>query len=595
MGHWIYDASTRMFHWSKEVFLLHGVSPDTFRPDLASVLELLQPEDQDRFTEAVSTDGYQLNYRIVLPDQQSRWITVRGDTLTYDGKSLHLATVNPSPDEHHDLKKVLELSSEALILVDRERRIVNINEATTELLGYQLSELSGQKIEVLIPEDLAGQHHDLANAYLEKPVRKKMASRSRLVARSKTGEHIPVEIDLSPVSHGGSTLILASLTDARDQKSLEEQLRQSQKIEALGQLAGGIAHDMNNILTAIIGFADMAQNQYHDNYSREILHASERASALIDQLLSFTRQQVLQPEIVDINRIIAGMEKMLKPLIKSSIRLSTRLDPMIGLVGVDPGHREQVILNLVINSTQAIAATGTIQIETTMADLEELQTISGVRFVPGRYVLLTVNDSGSGIAEEAIKNIFDPFFTTKEPGHGTGLGLSVVYGIIKQSHGYITVESDDRIGGTTFTIYLPVTDKRPATGQTTKPARTTNRKTANILLVEDDDMVRKLTRTVLEKQGFSVTEVQDGESAIRKLSSGETGFDLVISDLVLPGINGQVLATEIIKERPDIEILLVSGYRRGEETITTIDDRINFLAKPYRPGELIETVSNILG
>jgi signal transduction histidine kinase len=385
---------------------------------------------------------------------------------------------------------------------------------------------------------------------------------------------------------------------ATQQRRLEEQLIQSQKMEGIGRLAGGVAHDFNNLLTAILGYAELMESQLEDeglrSELREIRLAGERAAALTRQLLAFSRRQVLQPRTLDLNALVSDVEKMLARLIGEDVALVTRLEPALGSVRADPGQLEQVIMNLAVNARDAMPKGGTLTFETANAVLEADFVSVHPGALPGAHVVLTVTDTGTGMTDEVRSHAFEPFFTTKEKGKGTGLGLATAYGIVKQSGGYITVESEAG-RGTTFRIYLPRVE-----GAAVAPGRATSSSlspvgTETILLVEDEAGVRRLSLTVLETQGYVVLEAASGDIALQ-VARAETGpIHLVVTDVVMPGMSGRELWDRLRALRPDSRVLFMSGYT--DDAIArhgVLEPGIAFLQKPFTPFSLAQKVRELL-
>jgi PAS domain S-box-containing protein len=381
----------------------------------------------------------------------------------------------------------------------------------------------------------------------------------------------------------------------------EEQLRQSQKMEAIGRLAGGIAHDFNNLLTAITGYGDLLLKGLGDENplrreANEISKAAQRAADLTGQLLAFSRQQVLQPRVLDLNDVIGDMEMMLRRLIGEHIQFQTRLDGEVGAIKADPGQMHQVLLNLVVNARDAMSSGGKLIIETTDVDLDESYAGRHPGVAAGRYVRLAVGDTGRGMDEDTKARLFEPFFTTKEQGKGTGLGLSTVYGIVKQSGGHISVESTPD-EGTTFQIYFPRVEKELLEPQPEKdaPIPETSPGTEKILLVEDDDSVRELAREILEMNGYDVVEAGDGVEALRIFEAEVGTIDLLVTDLVMPKMGGRDLAQELTPRSPDLKVLYLSGYTDSVVLQQGMLDRGSyFLQKPFTPAGLAHKVREAL-
>ncbi|NUO64242.1 MAG: response regulator [Gemmatimonadaceae bacterium] len=404
----------------------------------------------------------------------------------------------------------------------------------------------------------------------------------------------------------GSILCDGLLMDLTERRALEDQLRQAQKMEAVGQLAGGIAHDFNNILTAITGFSELLLADTPPGDDRreaigEIRTGADRAAALTRQLLAFSRRQMLQPRLLDLNRTVRDVEAMLRRLIVEDITLVVALDPRIGMVRADPGQIEQVLVNLVVNARDAMPRGGSLTIETSNVDLTvaERDAEHRVMIPPGSYVRIAVTDTGCGIDDRIRARIFEPFFTTKELGKGTGLGLSTAYGIVKQSGGYIWCRSEPDAGAT-FNVYLPrvAADAResaatpiaaPRSAPSLAPARET------ILLVEDDVSVRTVGRRILVQQGYTVLEAENGAEALRICEERTSPIDLIVSDMVMPEMNGPELGRQIRERHPGTLLLFMSGYTRDAALRQSfLEPGTAFIEKPFSPVALARRVREVL-
>jgi PAS domain S-box-containing protein len=379
----------------------------------------------------------------------------------------------------------------------------------------------------------------------------------------------------------------------------EERLRQSQKMEGIGQLAGGMAHDFNNILTAITGYSDLTLRKLpEDNPLRhnvqQIKKAGERAASLTRQLLAFSRKQILQPKVLNLNAVVPDMDKMLRRLIGEDIELLMVLDPALGSVKADPSQIEQVILNLFVNAREAMPKGGKLTIETANVYLSEEYSRQYVSVRSGHHVMLAVSDNGCGIEEATQKRIFEPFFTTKSTGKGTGLGLSTVYGIVKQSEGSIWVYSE--VGkGTTFKVYLPRCDEVVEVHKESEPNVQLSHEGEIVLLVEDEEMVRGMARQVLEMNGYHVLEASHGKEALRICEQHTGRIDLMVTDVVMPQMSGRELAECLASSRPETRVLFVSGYT--DDAIVhhgVLNEHVNFLQKPFTPDALAHKVREVL-
>jgi len=411
-----------------------------------------------------------------------------------------------------------------------------------------------------------------------------------------------VETIAAPITFGGSRAVMTVFHDITERKraeGLEEQLRASQKMEALGRLAGGVAHDFNNLLTAILGYGSLLRNKIPkgDPMSTnvdEIISAGKRAELLTRQLLAFSRRQVMEPTDLDLNAIVTDMETMFHRLIGEEIELTTQPAPDLGLVKADRGQMEQVIANLVINARDAMHKGGKLIIRTANADLDETTLPDKPDVPPGRYVMLAVSDTGSGMDEEVQSHLFEPFFTTKEIGKGTGLGLSTVYGIVQQSRGVINVLSEPG-KGTTIEVFLqrsPVSKATPRTPIKEVPPKMGNE---TILLVEDEVAVRKLAREVLDSMGYRVLEASNGIEALSVSNAFDGPIQLLLTDVTMPGMNGRKLAARVIDERDDIRVLYISGYTDVDtKTLDMTEPEAGFLQKPFSPDGLARMVRRVL-
>jgi len=418
--------------------------------------------------------------------------------------------------------------------------------------------------------------------------------------RHKSGEWRVLESTASAVrnAHGEVEKLIIVNRDITERRQLEQQLLLSQRLEAVGKLSGGIAHDFNNILGVIIGYSEALQETIGvDDPMREavdeIEKAGQRAAALTQQLLAFSRKQVLEPKILDLNSIVADVEKMLRRLIGADVELEIISDPTIGKVKADRGQIEQVILNLAVNARDAMQQGGRLKIETRNADLDANDSRRKRYVVPGHYVMLQVSDTGMGMSAEVQSHIFEPFYTTKEQGKGTGLGLATVYGVIKQSGGYIWLESE--IGkGSTFQVYLP-----RAEGVEEETARIEpSFKTAGpgtILVAEDEPSLRKLTCNTLKESGYRVLEAEDGAKAIEIAAQFDKDIHLLLTDVVMRGMNGRELADKMSSAHPRMKVLYMSGYTDGAvATHGVLESGIVILRKPFSRKQLQQSVGEML-
>jgi two-component system, cell cycle sensor histidine kinase and response regulator CckA len=387
--------------------------------------------------------------------------------------------------------------------------------------------------------------------------------------------------------------------DITEKRLLERQLQVAQKIEAVGRLSGGIAHDFNNLLGVIIGYSQVlikklgAGNPLLE-HAEEIEKAGQRAASLTKQLLAFSRQQVLAPAVLNLNAVITDMGKMLHRLIGEDIDLGMKLSADIGRVKADQGQIEQVIMNLAINARDALPQGGKLVVETVNATLDEAYTRQHPGSKAGRYVMISVTDSGTGMTPETLAHMFEPFFTTKDRGKGTGLGLATVYGVVKQSGGYIWVESE--LGkGSCFKVYLPEIDEPVSAPVHAAPTAESFRGTETVLLVEDADALRKLAYTLLEQNGYHVLAAASGLEALKMVEDKRDRIDLLLTDVIMPGINGRALAERLAPLQSGLKVLYMSGYT--DSAIAdhgVLDEGTNLLHKPFSEEALIQKVREVL-
>jgi signal transduction histidine kinase/ActR/RegA family two-component response regulator len=414
----------------------------------------------------------------------------------------------------------------------------------------------------------------------------------------KTGTRIPVSVSLSAIRGAGGSItgLAAVCRDLTEWRRLEEQYRQAQKMEAVGRLAGGVAHDFNNILTVVNGFSELVidalpRGDANREFVREVRRAGERAAGLTRQLLAFSRRQVLHPQVLDVNAVVTNLVKMLGRLLGEDVALEADLRRGVGPILADPGQIEQVLLNLSVNARDAMPTGGRLTIRTADAEVTADHAPPGIK--PGQFVVLTVSDTGTGMTDEVKAHIFEPFFTTKEVGQGTGLGLATVHGIVEQSGGFVGVES--RLGeGTTFRVYLPRTAKTGGC-DSTHGVPAAARGTETVLLVEDEPAVRALAARVLRQSGYTVLEAEGSREAVAAAQAHRGRLHLLVTDVVMPGQGGRSLAERLRAADPKLKVLFMSGYTDDAIVHHGIrTDRVHFLQKPFTPLALAATVREIL-
>src|SRR2546427_2286292 len=460
------------------------------------------------------------------------------------------------------------------------------------------------------PEDV--QQLDMArDVYADPAERQRLLDRDSYTEREydeveatwkrKDGLLLTVQLSVRAVRNVASEVAYYEtiVRDVTEQRRLQAQLMQAQKMEAVGRLAGGVAHDFNNLLTVIISYSDLLlEDLGRDDPKREdvaaVRKAAEGAAALTHQLLAFSRQQVLQPKVLDVNATVASTEKLLRRLIGEDIQLVAKLGSGLGSVKADPGQIEQVIMNLAVNARDAMPAGGQLTIETANVEMDEAYVRGHPLAQPGRYVMLAVSDTGTGMDEQTKAHIFEPFFTTRELGKGTGLGLATVYGIVKQSGGFIWLYSEPG-HGTTFKIYLPRVDGAadalgPPVGTAEVP-----RGTETVLIVEDEEAVRALAKTALMRKGYRVLEAANGGEALLRCESERAPIHLLVTDVVMPGLGGADLARRLAPLRPDMRVLFISGYTdRAAARHGTMQPGAAYLEKPFSLDALARKVREVL-
>ncbi|MGA2847106.1 MAG: PAS domain S-box protein [Candidatus Acidiferrales bacterium] len=483
----------------------------------------------------------------------------------------------------------------AVVTVDGQR-LYN-SPSYQKILGYSPEELEKTSAyEQIHPDDKI-----IVQAAAAEARSSGIGSRVEYRIRHKSGEWRVLESTASAVrdSAGAVEKLIIVNRDITERRHLEQQLLLSQRLEAVGKLSGGIAHDFNNILGVIIGYSEaMLQKMAPDDPLREAVNeiekAGQRAAALTQQLLAFSRKQVLEPKILDLNSIVADVEKMLRRLIGEDIDLKIVPSQSLGKVKADRGQIEQVILNLAVNARDAMPRGGQLKIQTANVDLDETAARSLRYVVPGRYVMLQVSDTGTGMTPEVQAHIFEPFYTTKEQGKGTGLGLATVYGVIKQSGGYILLHSE--VGkGARFDVYLP---RAEGVAEVAPPSEAPIKRvqgSTTILLVEDESSLRKLTGNTLKEAGYKVLEAGEAFQAMELAKEFDGTIDLLLTDVVMPGLSGRELAEKLRPERPEMRVLYISGYTDGAvATHGVLESGITILRKPFTRAQLLRNVEEIL-
>jgi two-component system cell cycle sensor histidine kinase/response regulator CckA len=500
-------------------------------------------------------------------------------------------------EREEQFRLISENAADMIAVVDTKGQRLYNSPSYEKLLGYTQEELGKTSSFDQIHEDDRKTVVDAAN----EARRTGMGRTVEYRVRHKDGRWLTLESTASVVRNrdGEVEKLVIVNRDITHRKQLEEQLHRSQKLEAIGRLSGGVAHDFNNLLGLIIGYSEALQERIPpDDPFREavdeIQNAGKRAAALTQQLLAFSRKQVLEPRILSLNTIILDVEKMLCRLVGEDIQIELLLAPDTGTVKADRSQIEQVILNLVVNARDAMPDGGKVTIETGNWTLDRSTVLRHPYVIPGPYAMLKVTDTGCGMDAELQSHIFEPFFTTKEKGKGTGLGLATAYGIIKQSGGYVWVDSE--VGkGTTFRIYLPEANGVAEAVPEVKPVAKVTSERRTILVVEDERSLRKLTRKTLSDAGHKVFEAGDAAEALEISRKTKGAIDLLLTDVIMPGMSGKKLADVLVAERPGIGVLYMSGYTDGEiATHGILEQGTTILRKPFTRDELMRQVESAL-
>lgn len=492
------------------------------------------------------------------------------------------------------IETLLSLLPFGLALVDRDGRFLFMNRSFLRGAGVDEQQKPRFPGDIVVSEDKG----PLADMIRRHSSGQQVGGDLPVRLMSQPDEPVPLRV--VGVRGLGEAAVLLSLKDSSEESRLKRQVAQATKMQAVGQLAGGVAHDFNNILTAILGSCDLMLMRHTPGDSdyddiQQIRSNANRAASLTRQLLAFSRQQTLRPQILQLPDVISEVSHLLKRLIGDSIKLSVHHGRGLGAVRADPGQLEQVIVNLAVNARDAMGGRGTLTIETYPMTPDEVRKLGHEFMPPADYSAMRVTDTGAGIPTEILSKIFEPFFTTKDVGKGTGLGLSTVYGIIKQSAGFIFADSQEGVG-TSFTVYLPVYQVESGTAPlAAQPAKVRKSQwgTGHVLLVEDEDMVRAVAERALTRAGYSVTTATQGEEGLERFHQMDH-VDLIISDVVMPTLDGPSMVREMRKKRPDLPVLFMSGYAE-EQLRQSIDiDQVTFLPKPFSVAQLAEATSAAL-
>jgi PAS domain S-box-containing protein len=614
LGTFDHDHLTGSIYWSPEQRAIHGWEAEP-APSVAEFVAMLHPEDRERIAAAIrrahdpSGDGtFDVEQRIIRPDGEVRWLVTRSQTIfAGEGDARHPVRTVGAVLDVTEWKRVEERLAEAQEIggfgsfeVDVTTWVGHCSPALCRIFGFENDE-PFQDVRAFLHRHVHPGDQERADRARAKLLDEGGSDQIEVRYLRPDGRERILQIRRRALrtAAGQLTKIVGTIQDVTELKQLEEQFRQAQKMEAVGQLAGGVAHDFNNLLTVIIGSGDLIFHRMsRDDPSRDlvagVLHAGERAAALTRQLLAFSRKQVLQPQVLDVNVLLAELSKLLLRLMGEDIGLSLEASPGLGLVKIDPGQFEQAVINLAVNARDAMPGGGRLTIQTRNAELDPGHAGQYPEARPDRYVLVAVSDTGHGMDTATRARIFEPFFTTKGPGKGTGLGLAMVYGFVRQSGGH--VEVDSAVGaGTTFRVYLPRTDETGPSGRSSEDPLTTPGGTETILLAEDQDAVRTFARHVLLAGGYTVLEARDGKEALGVARQYGGPIHLLLTDVVMPQMSGRQLAELLTRDRPEMRVLFMSGH--ADEAVTrhgVTETGGAFLQKPFNPVRLARKVREVL-
>jgi PAS domain S-box-containing protein len=591
-----------------------GYKEKEFVADADLFHRIVHPEDRNRFDNHFSDCHRRrapgkLEYRLFRRDGTVRWIdhvcqpvfNGSGDFLGIRGSNRDITERKQAEENVALLNFSLNKVHEAAFLMDEKARFHYVNEESCRVLNYNEKELLGLGVPDIDP--------DLPQERWPSHLQELKAKRSMVFEgrhKTKNGTIFPVEINANYFEYGGKAYVLALVRDIRERKceeeeraKLEEQLRQSQKLETVGLLAGGAAHDFNNILTPILGYSEILMAGYSEKDPRyaqlkQIKKAAEHAKDLTHRLLAFSRKQLIELKSVDLGEIVRKVEDMLRRMIRENIQIEVAISPSLSKVRADVSQMEQALINLSINAQDAMPEGGRLTIEVRDVDLDETYTAQHPEITPGAYVMLSLSDTGTGMDEKTMEHIFEPFFTTKEVGKGTGLGLSAVYGIIKQHGGSLAVYSE-KDQGSTFKIFLPcLADDETGKERLPRPAEVVGG-IETILVAEDNAMVRDIACKMLEDLGYQVLCADNPDLCIELAKAHQGVIDLLLTDVVMPRMNGKELYHLLRRIRPKLKVLFMSGYFSDViERHTILDKGVPFLQKPFSIRTLSEKIREVL-
>ena len=535
-------------------------------------------------------------------------LVVNGSTavvmaLLVGGIQQRLARQNESiaSERSEDRQRALtDPASEAILTIDTGSIVTAANPASAELFGYPIDEIVGQSITNLMPPAYRGRHFDAFARYLRTGRRTIPWHGAELRGLHANGREFPIEVSIGEYGSGPERRFTGIIRDISRRKDIEAQLLQAQKMDAIGRLAGGVAHDFNNLLTAIGGYAELVGSSMEVDDPRQeaiggIRQATDQAASLTKQLLAFSRSQELRPAVIDLSQVVTNLVPMLRRLLGERVELVVKPTEEPCRTHADRSQIEAILVNLAVNARDAMPDGGTLAIETSNVELDATNWLHDSEVAPGAYAGLVVSDTGVGMDAATLSHVFEPFFTTKAPGSGTGLGLATVYGTVKQSGGYIWVYSEPE-HGTTFKVYLPRTDEPDAPAPVEQPAPTgvQQRGHETILVAEDEAVVREMVVASLERLGYRVVAASTGEEAVRLIDRLGDEIDLLLSDVVMPGMSGPDLYDRARRTRPDLRAVFMSGYT-ALSMGRPIPDGITLLEKPFSAARLDQVVRETLG
>ncbi|GIW81290.1 MAG: hypothetical protein KatS3mg105_3097 [Gemmatales bacterium] len=609
-GIWILDADLKISFVNQRMCSMLGYAADELlgRSPMDFVHESDRPHIQELLERRRRGLAEQFDFRYRRKDGSTLWAIVSSNPLLNAEGKFHGAlamftdiTQRKLAEEklwsaNQTLQAVVQCSPLAINIIDCEGRVLMWNPASERIFGWTAQEVVGKRLPT-IPDD----KRDEFETMLSEVRQGKNYSAMEVMRLRRDGSLIDVNLWTTPLRDESGAIIgiMAIIADVTEHKRLRREFLHAQKMEAIGRLAGGVAHDFNNLLTVISGYSDLllatlpADDPTVD-LIRDMKKAEERAISLTRQLLSLSRKQIVEPRVVDLNAVVANMDKMLRRLIGEHIELITEWNPAVGRVKIDPAQLEQIILNLAVNARDAMPKGGKLTITTENTELDEEFTSRHPGLTPGEYVCLVFHDTGCGMDAETLAHIFEPFFTTKDAEKGTGLGLATIYAIVKQNRGHIQVASIPG-QGSLFEIFLPRVDESPDVIPQRKVESLQAKFNEVILIVEDEDLLRDYIRKALKRRGFSVLEARNGYDAIRLLKEHTGPVHLVLSDVVMPRLSGPAMYRQLQRLRPELKVVYMSGYITESVSDLGLDGPdVQLLRKPFIMDDLLRKVREVL-